>query len=284
LPWTDILTTNWDTLIERAALENLGQTYETVRCIGDIATTRAPRVVKLHGSLPSNRPFILSEEDYRTYPRVFAPFVNLVQQTLLENELCLLGFSGDDPNFLEWSGWVRDQLGASARRIHLVGALDLSPAHRKLLESRNISAIDLTPLVVGLGKARHRAAATEFLTYLEKAKPRAQWDWPEPHKSTVPVTTFQDTPAHILGFAMETLRTWEAQRLLYPGWLVCPPHIRTVVKSETIGALYRINRVFDQLSPQDRGRFIFESGVETGYFFRTASKLAPAIVSEHRIG
>ena len=125
LPWTDILTTNWDTLIERAALENLGQTYETVRCVSDIATTRAPRVVKLHGSLPSNRPFIVSEEDYRTYPRLFAPFVNLVQQTLLENELCLLGFSGDDPNFLEWSGWVRDQLGASARRIHLVGALDL---------------------------------------------------------------------------------------------------------------------------------------------------------------
>jgi hypothetical protein len=267
LPWTDILTTNWDTLIERAALENLGQTYETVRCIGDIATTRAPRVVKLHGSLPSNRPFILSEEDYRTYPSVFAPFVNLVQQTLLENELCLLGFSGDDPNFLEWSGWVRDQLGASARRIHLVGALDLSPAHRKLLESRNISAIDLSTLVVGLGKARHRAAATEFLTYLEKAKPRAQWDWPEPRKSTVPVTTFQDTPAHVLGFAMETLRTWAAQRLLYPGWLVCPPHIRTVVKRETIDVLYRINRVFNQLSPQDRGRFIFETAWRLDTFF-----------------
>ena len=112
LPWTDILTTNWDTLIERAALENLGQTYETVRCVSDIATTRPPRVVKLHGSLPSNRPFIVSEEDYRTYPSLFAPFVNLVQQTLLENELCLLGFSGDDPN----SGVVRmgerDQLEA----------------------------------------------------------------------------------------------------------------------------------------------------------------------------
>lgn len=82
LPWTDILTTNWDTLIERAALENLGQTYETVCCIGDISTTRAPRVVKLHGSFPSNRPFIVSQEDYRTYPKIFAPFVNLVQQVL----------------------------------------------------------------------------------------------------------------------------------------------------------------------------------------------------------
>ena len=267
LPWTDILTTNWDTLIERAALENLGQIYETVRCIGDIATTRAPRVVKLHGSLPSNRPFILSEEDYRTYPRVFAPFVNLVQQTLLENELCLLGFKGDDPNFLEWSGWVRDQLGASARRIHLVGALDLSPAQRRLLESRNISAIDLTPLVADSGKARHRAAATEFLNYLERAKPRAQWDWPEKHKSTAPVTALQNTPEYTLALAMETLRRWESERMLYPGWVVCPPHIRTVAKSETIDGVYLIKRVFDQLSPQDRGCFIFESGWRLDTFF-----------------
>ena len=94
LPWVDILTTNWDTLLERAAVSVIGQTYETVRSLEDIATTRAPRIVKLHGSLPSNRPFIFSEEDYRTYPRLFAPFVNLVQQVLLENELCLVGFSG----------------------------------------------------------------------------------------------------------------------------------------------------------------------------------------------
>jgi NAD-dependent SIR2 family protein deacetylase len=59
LPWIDILTTNWDTLLERAASATLDRDYETVRCLEDIATTRAPRVVKLHGSLPSNRPFIL---------------------------------------------------------------------------------------------------------------------------------------------------------------------------------------------------------------------------------
>jgi hypothetical protein len=38
----------------------------------------------------------------------FAPFVNTVQQTLLEKSLCLIGFSGDDPNFLQWIGWIRD--------------------------------------------------------------------------------------------------------------------------------------------------------------------------------
>ena len=50
------------------------------------ARTRAPRIVKLHGTFPSLEPFIFTEEDFRSYPREFAPFVNLAQQVLLENE------------------------------------------------------------------------------------------------------------------------------------------------------------------------------------------------------
>jgi hypothetical protein len=121
LPWEDVLTTNWDTLLERAAEVNTRQTYDVVRVVADIPRTKPPRIVKLHGSMPSG-PFIFTEEDYRTFPAIFKPFVNLVQQVLLEKELCLVGFSGDDPNFLRWEGWVRDELGIAARRIHLVGA------------------------------------------------------------------------------------------------------------------------------------------------------------------
>jgi SIR2-like domain len=87
LPWSDVLTTNWDTLLERARFADFDRTYEVVRTPADIASTRTPRIVKLHGSLPSHTPFIFAEEDYRTYPKRFAPFVNLAQQILLENEL-----------------------------------------------------------------------------------------------------------------------------------------------------------------------------------------------------
>jgi hypothetical protein len=54
---------------------------------------------------------ILTEDDFRHYPSRHEPFVNLVQTSLAENSFCLLGFSGDDPNFLRWTGWVRDKLG-----------------------------------------------------------------------------------------------------------------------------------------------------------------------------
>jgi SIR2-like domain len=109
LPWADVLTTNYETLLERAAASALGQRYSVVRTVQEISAAVRPRIVKLHGSFPSSRPFILTEEDFRTYPQKFAPFVNLAQQTVMENTLCLIGFSGNDPDFLYWTGWVRDQ-------------------------------------------------------------------------------------------------------------------------------------------------------------------------------
>ncbi len=117
LEWSDVLTTNWDTLLERAAESVSHRHYDRVLCTADLAHTTAPRIVKLHGSLGTTEHFIVAEEDYRSYPAKFAAFVNLARQIFIENELCLLGFSGDDPNFFQWLGWVRDNLGGNSRRI-----------------------------------------------------------------------------------------------------------------------------------------------------------------------
>jgi hypothetical protein len=258
LDWVDILTTNWDTLLERAGSLNLGQSYDTVRCLEDLATTRAPRIVKLHGSLPANRPYILSEEDYRTYPVKFAPFVNLVQQVLLENELCLIGFSGDDPNFLEWSGWIRDHLGISARRIYLVGAFNLRPAQRRLLEQRNISPIDLYPLVKDIEKGRRHEIATEmFLDYLRDHQPTPIWEWKSGNAGDFP----QKYPPSPVEELVERLKVvpaeWAEVRTKYPGWVVCPADVRNELSRNTFEWLYRTN-VIEAVEPRLRGRFAYE--------------------------
>ena len=92
MPWCDTFTTNWDTLLERARAV---PAYAAVRAPSDLPSSTRPRIVKLHGSLP-NPPLILTEEAYRTYRRTYAPFVNTVQQAMMETVVLLLGFSGDD--------------------------------------------------------------------------------------------------------------------------------------------------------------------------------------------
>jgi hypothetical protein len=220
LPWADVLTTNWDTLLERTSVPDVDISYDVVRVAEDIARTRAPRIVKLHGSLPSHGPFIFTEEDFRTYPRLFAPFVNLAQQVLLENELCLLGFSGDDPNFLEWSGWVRDHLGRSARRIRLVGVLNLSVSRRQVLEHHNVSPIDLAPLVSDLDPSiRHRRATEIFLDSLLGAKPKPLHVWI--HRDR-PTTNAHSPVVDFNSWTKQLVAEWRAERESYPGWLVAP--------------------------------------------------------------
>lgn len=243
LPWTDVLTTNWDTLLERAAVGSRRRQYGVVRTIGDMASVRAPRVVKLHGSLPSHTPFILTQEDYRRYPSSHAAFVNLARQVFIENELMLLGFSGDDPNFLEWAGWVRDQLQDQSRRLYIVGVFAMGASRRQLLLSMNIVPIDLAALVDDVEVDRRHEVATErLISFLEDGAPRNVLDWPKiegvrqmlsPPERVGPIEPEKAERAASLA----TL-AWRGQRESYPGWLVCPQHNLSLLRME-VGYTFR---------------------------------------------
>ena len=93
----------------------------------------------------------------------------------MENVFCLLGFSGDDPNFLYWSGWVRDHLADSAPPIYLCGLMGLSDSQRRFLHRRNVTPIDLNPLFpaeeFSNGALRRRLAIEWFLLSLEAGRP-----------------------------------------------------------------------------------------------------------------
>ncbi len=219
LPWADIFTTNYDTLLERASAKVVTRRYETVINKDDIPYATKPRIVKLHGSFPSEHPFIITEEDYRRYPIDYAPFVNTVQQALLENTLCLIGFSGDDPNFLHWIGWIRDNLGKEkSSKIYLIGLFDFPSARVQLLASRGIIVVDFSNCL-GIGKDDHKKALSLFFDYINRNKatfsPRT--DWPDTIEHSFP-----DRKKDSIEELRRITRLWENQRSVYPGWLILP--------------------------------------------------------------
>lgn len=267
LPWNDVLTTNWDTLLERAAENTLDYSYEVVRTEADLTYAKSPRIVKLHGTIGDANPLIFAEEDYRTYPTKYAAFVNFARQVFIENELCLVGFSGDDPNFLQWAGWVRDHLGGSARRIYLVGNLRLERATRKYLEAHNIAPVDLYPLVNGLTrKVQHAAATRIFIDELRKSKPPLRHEWKLTPSNQFPLAragadayqrVHKDHPfaAELL---KETIPLFKADRENYPGWLICPVrHRQSLHYAGDANWLLR-KPVLDLLEPKLRADAVFE--------------------------
>lgn len=221
LPWTDVFTTNYDTLLERACISVSSQKYDVVINKEDLVYSEKPRIIKLHGSFPSERPFIITEEDYRRYPKEFAPFVNTVQQSLLENTLCLIGFSGDDPNFFQWIGWIRDNLGSeNSPKIYLIGVLNLSSAQKKLLEHRNIVLIDMAACSDIDGS--HYKGLERFLDYLLSRKNEDnRLGWPE-NSDLSQLAPQRPQHKEKLIQVKEIVQIWRKQRLAYPGWISVP--------------------------------------------------------------
>ncbi len=257
LPWQDVFTTNYDTLLERARASVTLIRYDVVTKKEDLLYANEPRIVKLHGSFPSP-PFVITEEDYRRYPNDHAPFVNTVRQSLLENTLCLIGFSGDDPNFLQWIGWIRDHVGKeTAPRIYLVGMFNtLSEADRKLLDGRGIVAVDLSVFSTDPGKALGK-----FLGYLENRKSRAA-DWP----TVSPDARSLATEANIEKYS-DIAAEWRRQRDEYPGWVVVPEDRRQFLWLYTKQWL----SLLSQMSSADRVRL--ETPLDLDLAFELAWRL-----------
>ena len=144
IPWRDIFTTNWDTLLETTARSDRLRRYSVVTKVEDLPKTPGRRIVKLHGTVHQSKRYIFTEEDFRTYPTDFAPFVNTVQQAMMETVFVLVGFSGEDPNFLKWTGWVRDRLGDYAPTLYLVGDHREGLPAREMLQRNKVVPLDLS--------------------------------------------------------------------------------------------------------------------------------------------
>lgn len=115
LNWADVITTNWDTLLEQAD-KTFGD-YEVVKNAKDLRVNNHKRIVKVNGTLRTKEEidkgeycfdgrfdhlYIITENDFSTYEQKHNDFSNFMKVELLENSFCLFGFSGNDPNFQYW--------------------------------------------------------------------------------------------------------------------------------------------------------------------------------------
>ncbi|MEC1612684.1 SIR2 family protein [Bacillus mojavensis] len=213
LPWADVYTTNYDTLLERAKMNVFDRNYQVIYDISDIPSSVQPRIIKLHGSFPANRPFIFTAKDYDEYPKKFSPFVNMVQQSIMETTFLLIGFSGDDPNFRRWTSWVQSNLGEHKPKIYMISLGQNT--QKQELEELGITLIDFTDLYKGTDNPYYSMFSDlfDYLSYKHREE-KSLW----PHRS----------------YKKYDFENWRYNRLTYPGWVVIPDDIRRS---------YRVNEI-----------------------------------------
>jgi hypothetical protein len=182
LPWTDVFTTNYDRLLERTRSRVPNRSYDVVRTASQLPKSSQPRIIKLHGdfNLP-NEPLIITREDYREYPQKRIAFVNTVRQSLMENSFVLVGFSGDDPNFKKWIGWLRDVLAERRHKTYLCGLhANLSSGKRKVLQRDGIRPVDLSSAFTNDEDVTHESALRWLFCSLYAGQPPNGRNWPQP--------------------------------------------------------------------------------------------------------
>lgn len=242
LNWRDIFTTNYDSLLEEAAVKAYRH-YNVVTSKDSLIYQPHPRIVKLHGSFPDNRPFIITEEDYRTYPERFPEFVNTIRQALIETQFCLIGFSGDDPNFLSWLGWVRDIMGNQMLPIYMiyVGSRP-HDSEIKLLGCRKIEPIITEDI------SQDPAEAMDFiLSYVgNQFKGDGKWS------GKLEYSSFEKSKIKDLIEKMRKIRE------SYPGWIILPADRIKKDFDDCLTEFPFMEKGFSELEDADKLDFLYE--------------------------
>lgn len=165
LPWHDIYTTNYDRLLERtqenernAEYTLINRQYRIVKTADDLPQSRSggiSRIIKLHGSFPDPvdpvgtmaKPYLLAGEDYRAYPEKQKALVQEIRHALVNDVICLIGFSGTDPNFRSWISWVRGALTRKYPQIYLIDFSPLTERNRVFFKANDIIHVNISPFI-----------------------------------------------------------------------------------------------------------------------------------------
>ncbi len=239
LPWSDIITFNYDTLLEKAEAKKPEPRFSTIYQKSELIVSSKPRIIKLHGSLPSG-PFIITDEDFRTFPQKQPAFVNTVRQMMIENVLVLFGFSGDDPNFRQMHGWVRDLFENDSNHVYLCHFGEFGVVESDLLrKTYSITTINLAHLNGGV-VADYATALTQLFSHLSEAvrvralhKPIAEQDWPSTNVIFYSPLFAQSNYSGREFPIKDLYDEWTNQRRAYPGWIIAPLEARQTIGDST---------------------------------------------------
>lgn len=160
-------TTNYDNALEIAAknlkTEDPSISYSIVKSGKDLSGNLSKNIVKIHGSLPEDSDdyymfdgdrhlrYIIAKEDYATYLQKHEAFSYLMRIAMLQGTFCLIGFSGTDPNYMEWVKWMSDILNSeSGDKIFLldIDGVEFEPSMRSFCKNHHIAVINLWSKVV----------------------------------------------------------------------------------------------------------------------------------------
>lgn len=106
--WENIITTNYDTLLERADKRNLY--YKVVKNEDLHNTEKKHFLIKMHGSIDDRDSCVITKSDYSNYDEKHEVISAELKSIFTKQKVLLIGFSGEDPNYHSILNWLEKNL------------------------------------------------------------------------------------------------------------------------------------------------------------------------------
>ncbi|WP_273826860.1 SIR2 family protein [Providencia rettgeri] len=136
----NIITTNWDDLIEISALETF-QLYDLIVTDEDLSKSTAQnKIIKMHGDF-SHHNIVFKESDYINYEIEHPLMSNYIKGILSTNVVMFLGYSYSDINLKIIMSWV--QKHSKARQPMYLITFSNNPTQNEYLKKQGITPIIL---------------------------------------------------------------------------------------------------------------------------------------------
>jgi hypothetical protein len=136
----NIITTNWDCLLEKSALQNLNL-LDVIASDQDLAKSSIPRkIIKMHGDFEHHN-IVFKEDDYLNYEFNFPLISNFVKGVLSTNAILFLGYSYNDIDLKLIMMWLRNN--AKTRQPMYLVTFYENRSQIKYLENQGIKVVIL---------------------------------------------------------------------------------------------------------------------------------------------
>jgi len=138
----DVITTNYDTLIEDAFKQEKKRCRKVVR-ESDLTRTRdVTVVVKLHGDITDVDNIVIAEEDYYRWLLSDSEIKNRVRQWFIEQSIVFIGFSLRDPNIRQLYYDLRLHFAEAQRKAYAVFKEKSNNYDIRFIEEQGIEIIE----------------------------------------------------------------------------------------------------------------------------------------------
>lgn len=175
LNFEEIITTNYDTLVERTFVAQFVEPQIVVDGHDLVRQRRPPRIIKMHGCLRLNSSgIVVTGSDFLSYAEKH-PWVQIfLTQSFIQSTVLFIGFGLNDPAFQAINERVLSMLGRDKSRLAFSLQHGASKTETEYWKKRQVQIIDVSP-----GSPKENEDRLHRVLHALIEFQRAQTRWPQ---------------------------------------------------------------------------------------------------------